>query len=116
MNDIQKKALDNALKLLTGLGCQYVVIDPEGNKHGEIAPSRKKRAPSKYPMGTYSNYLKPYIVNLDVGGSADVPFSQFDGFDLQGSIASLANKLWGANAHMTSVNKDKKIVEVIRIA
>lgn len=116
MNDIQKKALDNALRLLTGLGCQYVVIDADGVKHGEIAESRKKRRPNKYPMGTFSSYLRPYITPLNVGGSVDVPFGQFDGFELQSSIASLAHKLWGSNAHMSSVNRAKQIVEVIRIA
>jgi hypothetical protein len=70
-------------------------------------------APKSY--GDRAKYYKPFLIGMKAGDVVDVPFDKFKGHDLQSSIGSWAVTHWGVKSFMTTVNKKKKVVEVLRL-
>lgn len=113
---VKEKALQDALRTLNALGCAYKVITTDGHEHGDlevVVPKQRTRT-LKYPVGTYSTYIKPHLEHLSVGDVAVIPVGEFDAADLQGAVTSTAHNLWGKRSYKTCVNG--KSVELLRIA
>lgn len=111
---IKEKALQNALSVLDALKCGYKVITTDGQEYGELAVVMpKKRHRSKYPLGTYANYVRPFIDGLTVGDVSVIPLGEFDGKDLQSSVTIHAHHKWGKGSYKTCVTD--KAVEILRI-
>jgi hypothetical protein len=122
MNEIQKKLLYKALRYLLSVGCKFAVIDPDGNKHGDLPiiekENKKKitRAPKKYEHGTVTNYLRPFLLKLDkVGATVDIPFGEFDFKTLGSTLSSWTNKHYGEGAVEYKTLHIEKIIQLQRI-
>jgi hypothetical protein len=112
---LHEKALTNAIKLLNAIGASYAIKDAEGNLHGDLtAVSKKKKAPSKYPYGSISTYIRPYVEACGVNQTVTIPIGQFDVDHIYGSASSMATKLWGNGCHKIGTTPDKKAVVLTR--
>jgi hypothetical protein len=112
---LHAKALSNAIKLLNAIGAQYAIKDAEGVVHGDLkAVSKQKKAPSKYPYGTISTYVKPYIDSCAVNQTVTIPIGQFELNNVYGSASSMATKTWGNKCHKVGTTADKKAVVLTR--
>lgn len=112
---LHEKALSNAIKLLNAIGAQYAIKDAEGNLHGDVkAVSKQKKAPSKYPYGSLSSHIRPYIDSCAVNQTVTIPIGQFDLDAVYGSTSSIASKDWGNGCHKIGTSSDKKSVLLTR--
>jgi len=112
---LHEKALSNAIKLLNAIGAQYAIKDAEGVVHGDVkAVSKQKKAPSKYPYGSLSTHVRPYIDACAVNQTVTIPIGQYDLDSVYGSTSSIASKEWGNGCHKIGTSSDKKSVLLTR--
>jgi len=112
---LHEKALSNAIKLLNAIGAQYAIKDAEGKLHGDVkAVAKQKKAPSKYPYGSLSTHIRPYIDACAVNQTVTIPIGQYDLDSVYGSASSMATKLWGNGCHKVGTSADKKAVLLTR--
>jgi hypothetical protein len=112
---LHEKALSNAIKLLNAIGAQYAIKDAEGNLHGDVkAVAKQKKAPSKYPYGSISTHVRPYIDACAVNQTVTIPIGQYDLDSVYGSASSIASKEWGNGCHKVGTSADKKAVLLTR--
>lgn len=103
---------------LHGMGCQFVIVTPDGEKYGTLEAKEPKaaRRPLKHPFGAKSSYVRPYLEKLEVGQVAEVPVTgtEFTPSEVISACSALACRLWG-NGQATSAYNDKTgMVEVLR--
>lgn len=116
MEKIIEQTIIKAIKMLEACGCEFAVIDPNGDQHGELeVVVHKKRGPNKYPHGELRNYIKPYLSELSPGQVAVIPVGRFDFSSLQSSISSAACAMFGNESCTTSRNRENNTVEVLRV-
>ena len=112
---LHAKALSNAIKLLNAIGAQYAIKDADGILHGDLkAVSKQKKAPSKYPYGSLSTHIRPYIDACAVNQTVTIPIGQYDLDSVYGSSSSIATKIWGNGCHKVGTTADKKAVLLTR--
>jgi hypothetical protein len=112
---LHEKALSNAIKLLNAIGASYAIKDAEGNLHGDLTSvSKKKKAPPKYPYGSLSSHIRPYIEACGVNQTVTIPIGAYDLDAIYGSSSSMATKLWGNGCHKVGTTPDKKNVLLTR--
>lgn len=112
---LHEKALSNAIKLLNAIGAQYAIKDAEGVVHGDLkAVAKQKKAPPKYPYGSISKYVRPYLEACAVNQTVTIPIGQFDIDHVYGSSSSMATKMWGNGCHKVGTTIDKKAVLLTR--
>jgi hypothetical protein len=110
MNTIQTRVLINAVKLLDAVGFQYAIIDSDGNKTGNLeVVTKPKRRKALYPHGAVVKHIKPYIDNIKVNTTVEIPVGKFDLATIYRSVSSNASKSWGTNSHSITT-KDGKVV------
>jgi hypothetical protein len=128
--DIIKKVTKNAERLLKSLKANYYIELPTGEEisHGldgfelvpseEEKPQRKKREMrSGQPFGAQAKYFRPFLENCKAPGDvAVVPLADWDGHILRSSIAAHCSTYWGKATYVTTLNREKKQVEVMRTA
>lgn len=109
------RAVEQALSTLNKLGCVYRVRfnnkDYTNGKFPELKPTRV----GTKDYGDRAKHYKPFLKDMKAGDVVDVPLGNFKGQDLQSSIGSWAVTNWGVKTFMTTVNKKKKVVEVLRL-
>jgi hypothetical protein len=110
MNTLHKRAVDNAVKLLNAIGAQYAIIDTDGVKTGNLeVVTKTKRRKALYPHGEVIKHIKPYIDNIKVNTTVEIPVGKFDLATIYRSVSSNASKSWGTNSHSITT-KDGKVV------
>jgi len=117
MSQIQENTFKRAIILLDSMKCVYAIMDPLGNKHGTLnidGPKRIKRLP-KHPHGQRSDYIRKYLASMLVGDVVQIPFDKFGGPDIQTSVGSIANRIWGRGSATSTMVQANKVVEVMRI-
>lgn len=111
---IKDKTLQNAIKLLDVLGCQYAIIDHNGDKWGGLETAKPK--PVKRKLNNFKD--TGYIEQLKTMQVGDVlTFVAPEGKtanQYRGAISGTACNLWGAGSSTTSVNGNA--VEILRIS
>jgi hypothetical protein len=114
---LQHKAFNQLLEGLRNLGCSYVVIDKDGADYtyGDAFKKGAGKKGHKYGFGALREYYGPWLKDLEPGGSAEIPCDKFDIVALQAGVASMASDLWGNGSYMTSRNKEKNSLEVLRV-
>ena len=119
MKDIQKATLDKALSYLIAVGCQFAVIDPDGNKHGTldvIAPKIPGKRNLKYPYGSIAAHLKPFLSQLtELGKETCFPVLDFDPQYLKTNAIAWCEYRFGKNKVLFEITKDQKSIEAIRV-
>lgn len=116
MKEVQLVSLKKALAMLTAVGCKFAVIDPDGNKHGDLEIVQKtdrKRAAPAFKRGTLNDYFHPYVKDLKVGEVAEIPAGEYGVERIRGSVCSWFVRHRGKGSANTFVTKDT--VQVMRI-
>lgn len=119
MLDIQKKAIEKFLSVLDGAGAKYKIVLDDGTEYGELQVVQKKEIKRKspiLPMGTYTNYFRPHMETLPVGGVLALPFNDLDPETLRGSVSSWAITNWGKGSVTTMLNHAEQRIEVLRLS
>jgi hypothetical protein len=109
----QKDLLARIIAALENLGCTYTVTSPGGDTVTNTQ-SLRKRAPSLFPRGEVRQYYRPFVENLQVGQSAEVPFDKYRPEGLQSGLVSYCAELWGRGSATTSLNPEKGVIEFLR--
>ena len=99
MSELEAKAIEKALKVLENLGCQYFVVSKNGETFGEIPQKRKKRKANSFPLGTFTNYFKPILKDLQPGQMAIIPILDFPKESLASSLAAHMSVNWGSGSY-----------------
>jgi|DEB0MinimDraft_10_1074344.scaffolds.fasta_scaffold34303_4 hypothetical protein len=113
---LEQKALNNIFKGLQSLGCSYVIIDKDGADYtyGEaFKKGRKKKG--KHPHGAIRDHYWPLLQDLAPGNATEIPAGQFSIDDIQSGVAAKASTTWGPGSFVTSRNKEKNVLEVLRV-
>lgn len=112
MNALQKKALSNMLKGLQTLGCNFIVVDSDGEKHehGDVA-----ERVFKFRYGELINYYTPFVKDLNPGDSVEIPADKYPLDKIQSGVGSILSKAWGNGSYITAQNPDKNVLEVLRV-
>lgn len=117
MNNLERASLPKIISMLNACKVQFAIIDSSGIKHGNLTvKERKTRRALKYPMGTLTGVFVPYIENLKIDESAEVPCKDYDIESMRSSIAAWTSKRWGNGACSTIVDKPTKTIFVFRTA
>ena len=112
---LHEKALSNAIKLLNAIGVEYAIQDHDGTLHGNgVLQTKAKRQPAKYPYGTLSKHVRPYVDACGVNQTVTIPVGQFELIHVYGSASSTASKVWGNGCHKIGTSEDKKNVILTR--
>lgn len=116
MSQIKAKALEQAIKILDALNCQYLIIDGEGKQHGDlvIAP-KKKRAEPEFPYGEIRQYTLPFIKDLKVGEVVEVDAKNYGLERIRGGICTWFLNKYGPGACTTTIKHSNNSIEVLRI-
>ena len=118
MEEIQKIALNKALKTLNALGCSYCIIDADGQKHGtlEVNEAKKKtRRGNGLPRGTVRNYLRPLLDTMAPGEVRCISGEKFGLKKTVSYVSSSAVALFGpGNCTVHSV-PSKNEVQILRV-
>ena len=115
MSLIKQQTLKKAISMLNAIGASYAIIDEDGTKHGELNVLRSL-APRKYPRGTLSNYVKPYLENMKVGDVVPIPIGEFSMNDIRSAAVSWSCYHWGNGTLTTAIDKEGGKVEALRIS
>ena len=115
--ELEQKALNRLLDGLRNIGCSYVVIDKDGADyvHGKALNSKLKKGSKYGPYGTLREYYGPWIKDLAPGDTVEIPAKHFELEDLQSGVCSKAITDWGPGSCMTSMNREKNVLEVLRV-
>jgi len=117
MKEVQKVALEKALRLLDSLKLDYAIIvsDDVTIIKGDIEiGSKKKTRSATAPHGTYSSLFKEHGVNeMKVGDVVVVPCGELDPIMVKRSSSAHCYNQWGSKSSISSINGDS--VEIMRI-
>ena len=109
MSKLEMIAVQNAINMLKARGCVYTVTAPDGETYSNM-PERKKSV----RVQSFKEYVTPFLEKLEINEYMEIPFDKYNGSELQANICARSNTKWGPKSVMTSVNKEKKVVEIIR--
>ena len=117
MSQIQENTFKRAIVLLDSMKCVYAIMDPLGNKHGtlNVNETRKIKRIAKHPHGQRSTYIRKHLGSMSVGDVIQIPFDKFTGPEIQTSIGSTANRIWGKGSVTSTIVRANRVVEVMRI-
>jgi len=79
-----------------------------------VLQTKAKRQPAKYPYGTLSKHVRPYVDACGVNQTVTIPVGQFELIHVYGSASSTASKVWGNGCHKIGTSEDKKNVILTR--
>jgi hypothetical protein len=109
---LELQAVQNAINMLHARGCMYTVVVPNGDKYSNMPEKevRKRIVRSQ----SFKEYVNPFLDNLKVNDFISVPFDKYDGLKLQANLCARAHSRWGTKSVMTSINREKQVIEMIR--
>jgi len=111
MSKLEIIAIQNSINMLNARGCTYTIHLP----NGEVFSNMPEKKTKSTRVQSFKEYVNPFLDNLQVNDFVAIPFDKFDGSELQANLCARANTRWGPKSVMTSVNKEKKVVEMIRL-
>tara|TARA_B110000211_G_C14080853_1_gene554427 strand:+ start:3357 stop:3722 length:366 start_codon:yes stop_codon:yes gene_type:complete len=119
--EVQKIAIERALRFLNAAGCKYCILEADGTKHGTLevaAPKKQERRASRFPRGAMLTHYKPFVQNMKAGDSVLVPYGEFGADEegksaLRGALGSWCSATWGNKTYITHNNA--KGVELLRV-
>ncbi len=114
MQNVKLATLKRACVLLDAIGAKYAIVTEDGTKHGELEIVDKPQR--KYPFGELTQYIRDNFQELNIGQVNVLPIGKFDRHEVQKSLVSYLCRTYGAGTHTTCSSKDKKSLEVLRIA
>jgi hypothetical protein len=115
MNELKTRAITSLLQGLQNLKCSYLVVMEDGNRYEFGTLKQKKKARGKYEYGAMRKYYGPFLTGIQPGEVVEIKGNAFDVIDLQSGISAWGSKMFGKGALMTSINREKNVIEVLRI-
>jgi hypothetical protein len=76
MMEVQRIAIERALRFLNAAGCKYCILEADGTKHGTLeiaAPNDTSRRASRFPRGAMLAHYMPYVKDLKAGDAPKHP-------------------------------------------
>ena len=114
---VQQLAIERAVNMLKGAGAQFKIITADGQHFGEleaVVPAPRKRKVYTRPQGEMRDHYLKYVIGMVPGGYAEVPAGPYELEDVRGPLTAWMHSKWGTGSAITSINRDKNVVEVIR--
>ena len=109
---LELQAVLNAINMLSARGCLYTVNLPNGKKYSNMPEEEVKKKIIR--TQSFKEYVNPILDKLNVNDFIAVPFDKYDGPKLQANLCARANSRWGSKSVITSINREKKVIEMIR--
>lgn len=120
MEQVKQITLEKALRLLKSVGCQYAVIDPDGNKHGDLAVAEEKKKP-KTRTGTWKHgevaaLIRSKISDMGIGDVVCIEYNDENIGAVQSTTGPMMQGMYGKGNYTTSLNRGQGHLEVLRVA
>lgn len=118
MSHVSEVAITRALALLKSVNAQFKIITADGQEHGDlevVQPKERKRQKGLYGYGELNHYFLPLVEKMKPGEQVNVPFDRYECERLRGALSAWLVKKWGKGNTITSVNRESKVVEVLRV-
>lgn len=115
MSGIQNETLKKAIKFLDALKLEYAIKDFDGKILGNLEIKKKEKV-LKYKRGLASQYVRPYLQNLQIGEIVTVPCGQFDKQTVGQACSSMAYNMWGKGGATQTCRNGNNSIELIRVA
>ena len=118
MQDVQLKLFQRCLRDLNTLGCTFAILDAEGNKHGtlEVVDESRKKSRCEFEFGVITKYIEPFIQEMGIGDVVEIPINEYGHSRIQSTAGSWFFKRHGASSHTSTYNKEKNVLEFMRLA
>jgi hypothetical protein len=116
---LNKKHSTALLEGLRNLGCSYVVIDKDGADYtfGDALKKGQPKKGSKYGhYGALREYYGPWLTDLAPGDTVEIPARTLIWWIFKSGVCkSKAVTEWGPGSCITSMNREKNVLEVLRV-
>lgn len=119
--EIYQKVIAVATRNLRQIGCAFKIVDADGNTFEHdvnrvIEPAKAKRQNNKYNYGQVRKTYMPFIKDLQPGDVALVPFDTVVApIATQSGACAWMSENWGVGTYTTHMNRDKNVVEILRL-
>lgn len=119
--EVQKIAIERAVRFLNASGCKYCILEADGTKHGtlEVAEFKEqKRKPSRFGRGAMREHYLTFVKDLNLGSAVIIPYAGFGADEagkaaLRGAVSSWCSAKWGNKTYITHNNAQG--VELLRV-
>lgn len=109
-------ALNKAIAILNSLGCQFAIIDADGNQHGDLTVViERQRSISLYPRGEPTKFVSGYLSTIKTGQVVEIPFEKYGREKLQSWISSYMYRTFGRDSYTSHINDATGFIEVLKI-
>jgi hypothetical protein len=116
---IYDKVLSAAIRNLKYIDCAFKIVDVEGNEYEhevERVLGKAHRGANRFASGVVLACYLEFVQDLEPGQVANVPFDdEVPELRIQSSACQWMAKNWGAGTFTTHLNRDKNVVEVLRL-
>lgn len=119
MLEVQKMKLEQALRVLDSVKDHIrFAVEWNGHTYGNselVKPKPHKGKGSRalrYPMGTLSSYIGPYLDTLAKDGVVEIPWGEFDPAQLGTSVSGTCCNRFGKGKASRIMNKKNRTIEV----
>ena len=117
MEQIKQTTLKKANALLNAVGAQYAIIDADGEKHGTLEVTEKRKSRKRlYKHGELTAYCVSNFKELSIGDVFVFPIGSYPIQDMQRTLSSWLCKQYGNSTHTTCMSEDRQSIEVLRVA
>ena len=117
--EIYEKVLNVAMRNLRQIGCAFKIMDADGQLY-EYDIDRlnvKQRSSNRYEYGAVRATYLDLIKELQAGEVATIPFNEDIPPSLvQSGACAWMSENWGAGTYTTHVNREKEVIEILRLA
>lgn len=116
---IYDKVLSAAIRNLKYIDCAFKIVDVEGNEYEhevERVLGKAHRGANRFASGVVRACYLEFVQDLEPGQVANVPFDdEVPELRIQSSACQWMAKNWGAGTFTTHLNRDKNVIEVLRL-
>ena len=105
MKEVEKRVLDSAVRMLISLGLEYAIALPDGQVLGTYAATKTRR-PKKYPHGSITSHIRPYLANAQRGDIIVIPEGDYDLNTIQSTVCTYLGNVFGAGSYKTARAND----------
>lgn len=116
MNQVIEKSITRAIAILKACKCAFIIVDEEGSvyEQGNLKLAESEPETERKHAGFYADLYKPLMQDMKQGDVVAVETPEgMEPSGLRSCMGSYANKMWGKQSCITSVNG--RTVELLRV-
>ena len=115
LEPIKEQALLRSINSLRAIGCKFAIIDPYGNKHGDLEVVPQKKNNHYFARGELRSLIERHVGLLSVGEVGVIPTPDLAKMDcIRAGLHQHFVKNFGAGTYVT--RKIEGALEVMRTA